>query len=313
MPGGAYVHYGPGTVSPSTPVIRILRAGQAQTLLKLQDLLGNKGFVLNIPGLAEIAIGEDPRAIGGSADSVPTVASNGTMASAAVDVVRVRALPGATELADVRVGHMETVAQVPSGGVACPIPLTKGSSAQQVNVGDTYRQTFTVTNPYDCTLHNVTIHDAVSTQKDARFAITHTVQAASLATAGARLVSGAVNWNNIGDIPPGGKRMTAATFTAQGGTGTITDRAVAEGTLTGCARPGTDVAGVDVGTVGTHMRGASRNVTVQVASAGVLAAVVTRGTLPHTGAPIILYVAIAMAMLAAGGAGLTLADRLRYR
>jgi hypothetical protein len=61
------------------------------------------------------------------------------------------------------------------------------------------------------------------------------------------------------------------------------------------------------------MRGASRNVTVQVASAGVLAAVVTRGTLPHTGAPIILYVAIAMAMLAAGGAGLTLADRLRYR
>jgi hypothetical protein len=313
MPGGAYIHYGPGNVSPETPVIRIIRSGHANTLLKLQDLFGSKGFVLDIPGLAEFAIGEDPRAIGGNANSSPLAAANGTAAAAAVDVVRVRALPGATELADVRIGHMETSAQVPSGGVACPVPLAKGSSATSVNVGQTYRQTFTVTNPYDCTLQNVTIHDAISTQKHARFSILNTKRPASVATTGSELLNGLVNWNSVGDIPPHATRTTEATFLAQGGNGVITDRAVANGTLAGCARPGTAVAGVSVATVGTHMQGVSHTVSVRVEGARVMAAEVTGvgGTLPHTGAPIRLLVAIAAALLAAGGAGLTLAYRLR--
>jgi hypothetical protein len=312
MPGGAYIHYGPGSVSPSTPVIRIIRSGHANTLLKLQDLFGSKGFVLDIPGLAEFAIGEDPRAIGGNASSAPHISPDGNSASAAVDVVRVRALPGATELADLRIGHMETSAQVPSGGVACAIPVAKGSSATSVNVGDTYRQTFTVTNPYDCTLQNVTISDAVSTQQAARFRILSTLRPASVATGGSDLLKALVRWNSVGDIPPHATRTTEATFLAQGGTGVITDRAVANGTLAGCARPGTAVAGVSVATVGTHMLGMSHMVSVRVSGAKVQAAEFNRrGTLPHTGAPILLFVAIAAALLAAGGAGLTLAHQLR--
>ena len=316
MPGGAYIHYGPGSVSPETPVIRIIRSGHANTLLKLQDLLGNKGFVLDIPGIAEIAIGEDPRAIGGNANSSPQIAPNGNSASAAVDVVRVKALPGAAgELADVRLGHMETSAQVPAGGVACPIPLAKGSSATSVNVGQTYRQTFTVTNPYDCTLKNVTIHDSVSTVNAARFTIIDTKRPASVATVGSELLNGLVKWNSVGDIPPGATRTTEATFKAQGGTGVINDRAVADGTLAGCARPGMAVAGVSVATVGTHMLGMSRPVSVRVSGAEVKAAEVLNGsgTLPRTGAPIFLFVAIAVALLAAGGAGLTLAYRFTHQ
>jgi len=313
MPGGAYIHYGPGNVSPETPVIRILRGGHANTLLKLQDLFGQKGFVLDIPGVAEFAIGEDPRAIGGNADSSPAIASNGTSASAAVDVVRVRVLPGQHELADLRIGHMETSAQVPSGGVGCPIPLAKGSSATSVNVGQTYRQTFTVTNPYDCTLKNVTIHDSVTTEKAARFSIIDTKRPASIATTGSQLLNGLVRWNSVGDIPPHATRTTEATFLAQGGNGVINDRAVADGTLAGCARPGMAVAGVSVATVGTHMQGMSKQVAVRVQGAEVMAAAVANhgGVLPHTGAPILLFVAIAAALVAAGGVGLTLAHQLR--
>ena len=105
------------------------------------------------------------------------------------------------------------------------------------------------------------------------------------------------------------------TFIAQGGTGSITDRATAEGTLAGCATPGAAAAGVDVATVGTHMHGLTPVVTVGVGKTQVLAEVITAGQrrLPRTGAPIALYVIIAMALLAIGGAGLTLAHRLRYR
>lgn len=118
--GGAYVHYGPGEVSPETPVLRLIDADGAENLITFQQLLGDDGLVIDVPGVAEIAIGEPPRAIGGAAGSSPTATSDGTRAAAAVDVVRVRALPGApSELADLRVGHMETSAQVPSGGLDC--------------------------------------------------------------------------------------------------------------------------------------------------------------------------------------------------
>jgi hypothetical protein len=94
---------------------------------------------VDTPIMAEIAIGEPPRAIGGAAGSSPTASADGTRAAAAVDVVRVRALPGApAELADLRVGHMEASAEVPSGGIDCaelrqpvvtPAPETKVLSA----------------------------------------------------------------------------------------------------------------------------------------------------------------------------------------
>lgn len=137
--GGAYVHYGPGEVSPETPVLRVIDADGVENLITLQQLFGDDGLVIDVPGVAEIAIGEPPRAIGGPAGSRPTESADGTRAAAAVDVVRVRALPGApAELADLRVGHMEVSAEVPAGGLLCaeltspvvtPEPETKVLSA----------------------------------------------------------------------------------------------------------------------------------------------------------------------------------------
>ena len=312
MPGGAFVHYGPGRASPETDVLKIIRPSQTDRILKLQDVLTDEGLVIEIPNLAEIAIGEDPRAIGGSATSRPPVASNGTSASGAVDVLRVRALPGANEIVDARVGHMEATAVVPEGGIVCPIPVAKGSTASAVDVGDSYRQTFTVTNPYDCTLHNVRITDQITTQGFARFGISSTRRTASVATSGALLKSGLVRWDNIGDIPPRGTRTTDATFVARGGNGVIRDRATAVATLADCAEPGATVAGVGVSAVGTRMNGLSRPVEVKVLGAEVARGVVDRD-LPHSGAPISLLVAIGSWLLASGGAGLTLAYRMRMR
>ncbi|HYZ92270.1 MAG TPA: hypothetical protein VFA34_07740 [Actinomycetota bacterium] len=130
MPGGAFVHYGPGEVSPETPVVRLIDADGVENLVTLQQLLGEDGLVVDVPGVAEIAIGEPPRAIDGAAGSQPTESADGTRASAAVDVVRVRALPGTpAELADIRVGHLEVSTQVPAGGVSCPAPEVEVRSA----------------------------------------------------------------------------------------------------------------------------------------------------------------------------------------
>src|SRR5207302_4384656 len=76
--------------------------------------------------LGSINIAEDPRAIGDDTANPgpPSAAGDGTLAYAAVDVVRIKLLvPDPTShLADVRVGHMESRAQVPAGGVRCAAP-----------------------------------------------------------------------------------------------------------------------------------------------------------------------------------------------
>src|SRR5436305_340596 len=127
-PGGASVTYAPaGNPTPTTPLITITPPNAApQIILKTQDLFGPGKLPqhIDIPTLASISVGEDPRAIGDNSatPAPPTVAANGTQASGAVDVVRVKLLvPDPTShLADVRVGHIESSALVPGGGVACP-------------------------------------------------------------------------------------------------------------------------------------------------------------------------------------------------
>src|SRR5437764_3841473 len=68
------VSYGPLTTSPETPVLRVLGDhGQVLGQLTTQQLLGQKGLEIVIPGVAEVVLGEDPRAIGGDAASRATV------------------------------------------------------------------------------------------------------------------------------------------------------------------------------------------------------------------------------------------------
>src|SRR5262249_9521997 len=56
------VFYGPGTVNPQSPVLSIIDSTNAITrVLNLQDLLGNNGLDIPVPGLVDITIGEHAR------------------------------------------------------------------------------------------------------------------------------------------------------------------------------------------------------------------------------------------------------------
>jgi hypothetical protein len=228
-PGGAYVHYGPGTASPSTPVLRILGPQTAPAgapagslipplgglVLTLQQLLGPTGLqVDNLLGLVDIAIGEDPRAIGGGPTTAPTEDPNGTVASGAVDVVRVRLLPGATgllggltqgllgglQLADIRIGHMEAKAVAPAGGIKCPgIGVRKESNPENVTAGNGFDYAVHVDNPYDCPLTDVKLTDTVTTDGP-----TFVIGAAT-PTESSRTASQLV-FNDIGPIPAHGTK-----------------------------------------------------------------------------------------------------------
>lgn len=128
LPGGASVHYGPEDESPDTPILSIIDDDGTKTELKFQDVFGDEGLTSEDLGLEDsgisLAVGEDLRAIG-SDDARATLAPDGTLASAAVDVVRVKLGEGTgddllgTNAVDLRIGHMEAKAQVPAGGIAC--------------------------------------------------------------------------------------------------------------------------------------------------------------------------------------------------
>ncbi len=154
--GGATVTYAPaGNPTPTTPLISITPPGSpTQIILKTQDLFG-PGKVpqhIDLQQLGSINIGEDPRAIGDDTAS-PGPASqsgDGTLASGAVDVVRIKLLvPDPTShLADVRIGHMEAQANVPAGGVKCaapPPPTTTSTTAPPTSTSSTTSTSTTTT------------------------------------------------------------------------------------------------------------------------------------------------------------------------
>jgi len=204
---GNWVFYGPVGMSPETPVVRVIRGG-AITQLTTQDLLGDKGLVVNVPNVAEIAIGEDPRKIGGNADSKPELAADGTSAAAAVDIVRVTLLEARDDkgnvtrsAADFRLGHMEARAKVPSGGIACPLPVVKTVDRNNVAPGDEFTYTIQVINPFaDCELTSVKVVDVIKVEQGILYEITSSTPKADSQT------SNSLTFNDIGPIPARGSK-----------------------------------------------------------------------------------------------------------
>lgn len=284
LPGGAWVHYGPADASPETPVLRVIRGGEVQNILTLQDVLGDAGRQIVIPGLGEIAVGEDARAIGGEFASKPGVAANGTSASAAADVVRVRLLTD-SGVADVRLGHMEAAAAVPAGGIACSIPVTKTPNPATVNVGQPFVTDITITNPYECDLQNVSATDDIATQQSARYRVNSTTDAGVYSGGDA---SGVIDWGALGTIDAGKSKKISAGFTATDGPGRIIDTVSVIGTCGVGTATGTTTVQVQV--TGT----ATATVPVGSRVLGV------RNELPATGVPIGLLALSGATMVGAG-------------
>jgi hypothetical protein len=282
VPGGASVHYGPSGVSPETPVIIVTLGGNEIVKITAQQLLGNGGLHVGPIDLGvakvEVAVAEPPRAIGGAYGTGATESSDGTEASGAVDVVRVTAsLLNTLKVEDVRVGHMEARAKVPSGGIKCPIPVTKTPNPATVNPGGTFTTTIDIKNPYDCDLTNVSATDDI-TGSGVSFTIGEVSE-------GGTKSGNSVRWD-LGTIPAGGSKQLKVVVTAGrsissssrgGGRGEIKDTVTVKGNCGVGSATGTETVSVGLNGVGSA--------TVPVGRTAVLGV-----QLPRTGGRTPLYI-----------------------
>jgi hypothetical protein len=236
------ITYGPGDVSPDTPLLRIIRPGTPSPtvteILTSQALFGPGGF--EIPGLplVHVTIGTPPRAIGGDTTSKPT--ETATLAAAAVDVVRVTLVqpdPETLTAADIRIGHMEVATAVPAGGITCGIQLTKNTDKDIVGAGDTFNWTIKVTNPNDCVLTKLKVVDTITATPGVVWTVGSSTPAADQKS------NSGLTWNDVGPLNPGqSKDLTiGVTVDKNTGAGKFLDEVLA----TGVCGPAAGTAGAE--------------------------------------------------------------------
>lgn len=278
-PGGAKIVYGTsqgGNIRENLTSLVTLLDPEGNNLLEdlpldLEDIVGEEG--LEIPGdpLINISVAEGPRKLVGPDEfpdpaSAPEIAADGTRAVAAVDVLRIRLLAPEprTQLAEIRVGHMETSAQVPAGGVNCPIPVTKTADPRSINIGtsgNTSKISITVHNVFDCDLEGVILTDRIRQREaDPDFKLIAgdpTPESPSLPTG--NLTTADVVWQ-LGDIPKGEKRTVSLDLQSATKGGIIRDIAEAVGKLANCN--GADAAGLAI--AGLSVSGLSNPVDIAI-------------------------------------------------
>jgi hypothetical protein len=234
------VHYGPGNVSPDTPILRILRPSEpVQNILSTQALFGPGGLVIPLSPVLKVTIGTPPRAISGDESTKPT--ETATLASAAVDVVRVTLLEasGTLTAADVRIGHMENAVAVPAGGIECRMGLSKVSDKDVIAPGDTFTWTVTVTNlkENDCVVSKLKVVDTITATPGIKWTVDSSTPSAN------QMSKDGLTWNDLGTLMPGESKdlKIAVTVDKKSGGGKFLDEAVATGT---CG-PAAGTAGAD--------------------------------------------------------------------
>jgi LPXTG-motif cell wall-anchored protein len=299
-------------IDPGNPVIRILDADGAELFgLDLSDILGPLGLDLpeELEDLLTVSVGEDPRAIaepGANPDEDSEPTETPTKAEGAIDIVRVRLLDAILPtggVADLRVGHMEVSAEVPNGGITCPIPVTKTADPDEIFLNgdpDTSHVELTVHNVFDCDLNNVTLTDSISRKEgDAEFRLSNDdpeAESPDIPDEGLVVTDGTevVTWD-LGSIPKGTSKAVSIDITTVEGGGILEDIAEAAGEFANCV--GEDASGLAIN--GLDLSGLSIPVEVRI-------------ELPRTGADALRTVAVGGGLaLAASSLGLVLRRRRR--
>jgi len=207
--------------------------------ITLENILGQNGIGLTVPGIATVGVGTPPRALNGALSSKPSLAANGTSASGAVDTVRLALLqlPGLSGL-DLAVGHMEGAVTVPAGGIRCDIPVAKTATADPVQVGNDFAFKITIPSSselysalFNCDLTNISAVDVVDRQSG-----TPTIQLLSADRGG--VVSGnRVTWSNLGNYTLGGQPIVLtinARIPSNSGAGVLRDTVNVNAALGNC-------------------------------------------------------------------------------
>jgi hypothetical protein len=198
-PGGAAVEYRAVGMDDAAPLLRITR-GKEVVQFTTQEVLGSKGVAFGLTPVVDLWIGERARS---DFVALPFVAPDGTGASGAADLVRLR-LPigGPGEVIDVRIGHLEASVAVPAGGVRCPVPVSKVVDKDPVDPGEQFTFTITIPDRSDalaglaCDLASLSAVDVVSADPGVTFSL--------LSASGGGVIEGnIVNWPELGDYHPG--------------------------------------------------------------------------------------------------------------
>jgi len=220
----SFVTYGSGDKKKDVLTIN----GQGLTV---EDLFGTEGLTIDAAGLLRIQIGGKPTIsvgndkVSAEADliSIQVISLNNTTASnvggplapvlnpiltpvlKALDPVTSQLNKALTDAgikkgADIRIGHFESNAQVPSGGIECHIPVSKTPSSQTVSAGHPFTVTLSADNPYNCTLTNVKFDDAIQSEVgDVKWTVGDTTPNADKTS-----TNSDVTWSSLPDIKPGG-------------------------------------------------------------------------------------------------------------
>lgn len=146
------VSYSPQNVAKDEAVVLVRNAAGAVMAAVTAEqirLAGVVGLRLQIPGVGELVVGEQPRARG----RVGAPAVSGTSVEAAVDLVRIRLLGQ-----DVRLGHMEAAVAVPANGVTCPgLEVKMTPDTASVAPGGDFGAKVRVRNPNEGTVSGLTV------------------------------------------------------------------------------------------------------------------------------------------------------------
>ena len=305
-PGGAAIEYNPPTGN--TDLVSVEQIGKPiQTILKTQDIFG-PGMLptqISIPPspspqyLAQINVGEKPRAKGSENNpTAPLTSADGTKAEAAVDVVRLDVVvPGVNQdVIELRIGHMEANATAPSGGIDCPIPVSKTATPDPVTAGNPFTWTITIPSNSsslagtDCDLLNISATDVATVLSGSPVANITGVSNGGTPSTGT--VSTGHNfstaWANLGNYHPGDPPLVvtiSGSIPASSGAGVIQNTVNVTASLGNCkgGAAGTDLIGTAAVKGTALLVGAAVKGTATVQGPKVLAAQVQPARLAETG------------------------------
>jgi hypothetical protein len=234
-------------VDTGTLTVKLVAAGVTTTILNvdLTQILGPNGLVVDANALPvvgpvltlagvtlQLAVAAPPKPIAG-------FPSNANATSAAFDLVKLNVGLGATQIAGLNVGHMEAAVDLPSGGIACTVPVAKTATPAAVNAGDTFVQTISVPSTSTalsdstCDLTNIKVTDKIGVNSGSP---TFTVGAISNGGVYDPTTK-TITWANIGNYHPGDppKQLTISiSVPASSGSGVLMDTANVTAGLGNC-------------------------------------------------------------------------------
>jgi LPXTG-motif cell wall-anchored protein len=251
LSGGAKVTFNPEGNSGDI-VLRVIVGGVVQGQLLLQDILGKAGVTIPANPLIQGTIATQPHAIGD--DTKPAVATgDGTSASAAVDILKLQVLNAAPQLqgADLRIGHMEGSAKAASGGIDCPLPVSKTVDKTSVTAGPSPGGdvTYTITIPSSiadfadiaCDLKDISAEDTASVDAPGPsmklVSTDHNGNIDRPQVGPAVATTGHIKWANLGGYIKGSPPIVLtvhANVPSSSGAGKITNIVKVSASLTNC-------------------------------------------------------------------------------